>query len=324
MGRKKFSAAVDLGTNSFILTVVDEKGKLIFERLITVALGNEDEKMDIRIERARDALKFFVEKLRRMSIERIHIFGTQFFRKNPGLFELILQGVEGLKLDNAEFKILTEREEALFSYLSVKFDPDMYSIEAPLVVDIGGGSVETVFEVFGGVSSNIEYHSFEMGVWKLTNRFISDFPIGQKIRRKMREFVMEHLDEKLPKNRDLVGIGGTFVTLANMFLKKSPPFDSFDQLNNTRIPKMWLEKMNEKLFEFDLSKIEKIEGLPKDRAKIIPGGSLLVLTLLESFSKKDYFTVSSKGCRYSVAHFGFDLETPVRVLRTLQGGERST
>ncbi|MDI3473176.1 MAG: exopolyphosphatase / guanosine-5-triphosphate,3-diphosphate pyrophosphatase [Thermotogaceae bacterium] len=302
---KKTSAAIDLGSNSFILTIVDENGELVFEKLITVAIANESEPLQIRIERARNVLNYFVEKLEKMNTERAYIFGTQFFRKNPDVFNSVVENVKDSGSVKINIKILSEKEEALMSYFSVKLDPVMSEIVSPVVVDIGGGSVEIVFE-----GKSLNYKSLELGAWKLTNRFVEDFPIGFEIRKKMEDFVLQNLEIPDHIIGTLVGIGGTFVTLAAMFLKKD--FDSFSKLNGTKVPRKWLVETVENLFKLDLEDIRKIKGLPAERAKIIPAGGLVVMILMEQFSKEDHFIVSSKGCRYSVARFGFDLESLLR------------
>jgi len=294
----KLSAAIDLGTNSFILMVINKKDEIVLEKFETIALGDKKEELNIKIERAKKALRRFLNELEKISIEKLYIFGTQFFRKNPEFFEAILQDIQ---VNNLEAKILSEKEEALFSYFSVELDTKI-NINNPVVVDIGGGSVEIIFKE----SKTIRYKSLEIGAWQLTNRFVKQFPIGNETMKKMRGFISKQLANNQVKDRTLIGLGGTFVTLAAMY--KSRWFDSLEQLHNTKIPKDWIMKMREKLFEFTLDEIKKIPGLPEDRARIMPAGILLVSELLDRLSEKNHLVVSSKGCRYSIARYGFSLD----------------
>lgn len=308
MKTNKLSAAIDLGTNSFILTVIDDENKTVLEKYKTVALGNEKEKLDIRIERAKKALKEFLDELEKLPLRSLYIFGTQFFRKNPEIFEIVLQDVQ---VDSLKARILSEKEEALFSYLSVELD-EKIGISDPVVVDVGGGSVEIVFRE----SKTLHYQSLEIGAWQLTNKFVERFPIGREVMLEMRKYISEQLNNNQPTNGVIVGLGGTFVTLAAMYENKS--LDSFRSLHNTKVPKNWLEETCENLFESTLDEIKKTPNLPTDRARIMPAGILLSLEILDRLSNKDYLIVSARGCRYSIAKYGFDL----KALLSPQRGEQ--
>ena len=143
----KFTAAVDLGSNSFRLQV----GRLIDHQIypldglketVRLAAGLTPDKLldEPSQQRALRALSIFSERLRGFSPDAVRAVATNTFRvaKNAAEFLQTAEATLGFPIE-----VISGREEARLIYLGVA-----HTLANPaqrqLVVDIGGGSTELI------------------------------------------------------------------------------------------------------------------------------------------------------------------------------------
>src|SRR5688572_16410834 len=173
-------AAVDLGSNSFHLTVGRVEGDQIYpldSLKEAVRLGGgvtRDKELTPQVqERALATLKAFSERLAGMPRQAVRAVGTNALRvaKNAKPFLREAEKTLGFPIE-----VISGREEARLIYLGVAHSLPL-SPENRLVVDIGGGSTE--FIVGSGLKPKA-VESLYMGCVSYTDRFFGDGKIGKK------------------------------------------------------------------------------------------------------------------------------------------------
>ncbi|HQQ35426.1 MAG TPA: Ppx/GppA family phosphatase, partial [Rugosibacter sp.] len=172
----KFTAAVDLGSNSFRLQV----GRLIDHQIypldglketVRLAAGLTPDKLldEPSQQRALRALSIFSERLRGFSPDAVRAVATNTFRvaKNAAEFLQTAEATLGFPIE-----VISGREEARLIYLGVA-----HTLANPaqrqLVVDIGGGSTELII---GQNNEPLALESLYMGCVSYSLRF---FPQGR-------------------------------------------------------------------------------------------------------------------------------------------------
>ncbi len=215
-------AAVDCGTNSTRLLVLDADGRPV-ERLMRITRLGEGVDLDRRlrpdaIQRVVTILEEFHEVLERRSVERLRVVATSAARDATNADELLGAAEAAL---GTRPELLAGLEEARLSFLGATAGlPDM---GAPLLVaDIGGGSTELVVgrpgeEPLGAVSLDI-------GCVRLTERWIEHDPAGpEELANALSEVrdLLEDADRQVPAlglAERLVGLAGTVSAVAAMDL----------------------------------------------------------------------------------------------------------
>ncbi|MFA5537445.1 MAG: hypothetical protein WDA53_09810, partial [Bacillota bacterium] len=174
-------AVIDLGTNSTRMIVgsvkADQLKVLLRTRRVTrmgEGLGNQGEIIPAAQRRTIYALEQFKQILQVMSIKGLEIFATSVARRATDLAWL----EEAVKaLFQKELRVLSGREEALFSYLGATKGLETLSVLGglPVVVDIGGGSSEVCTMVKGSLKA----FSLEVGSVRGTEHPISEAALAE-------------------------------------------------------------------------------------------------------------------------------------------------
>ncbi|MBI2252022.1 MAG: hypothetical protein HYU63_04660 [Armatimonadetes bacterium] len=218
------------------------------------------------VQRTFKALTNLIKEARNDKVDKIVLVSTEVLRKAKNKKEF-------LRLFKTKFnlaiKILSRKEEAEFGALAVL---EKYSIKShPLIViDIGGGSAE-VSRLFG------------------RNKNFKSLPLFINIKLNKINFLKE--------KADLVGIGGTIVALACIFLKLKKI--DLKKIEGFSINLADLKKLNQEFLKLSYKKREKISGLEPQRADIILAGGMI----LEEFMRRFSF----KNCKVSSVNLLFGL-----------------
>ena len=280
-------AVVDAGSNSFILLIAqkkDDRVEYLVDLSTIVGMGSLLKgKNETTFTRALEVVKRYHKISDEFGVDKRVIVGTEIFRKLPKTyFEELSKGFD-------ISKILSGDEEARLSYLSVKED-EKIPISFPLVVDVGGGSVEFSFEKEGKIFSR----SLPIGAIVLTNKFVKSYPIGKQLEN-ARSFVSQTLDF-LP-HLPLVSIGGTGTTVVSILKRRN---FSPDVIHGSYVQVEELEELYRKLCSMRLEDMTKLVGMEKGREKIISSGILILIESAKATANKGMY-VSVRGHRYSVA-----------------------
>ena len=154
------------------------------------------------------------------------------------------------------------------------------SLENFLIVDIGGRSTEFIYDY----DKKIVSKSINIGVVSLSELFFDKLPPPEKSILLAQEYIKSNLFESnLFDGRLLVGVAGTFTSLASIFLEQT-------HFNEEEIHLKELK--NEDVFEIyskllhlnEPQIITKYKGLDPKRAKTIQAGILLAKEIISKYN----------------------------------------
>ena len=170
-------------------------------------------------------------------------------------------------------------------------------------MDVGGGSTEYIFRHAESFSGQLEMISLPLGAVRLTERFLlHDPPLHDEVKKLQTEIGKTLRCIPSPLEGDLVGIGGTAVTLGAMHLG----LDEFDgnKVHGLQLTLNELRDQVQELREKDLATRKEIKGLPPDRADIILAGAMIILGTMERL-QKETILISTHGLRYGLFYQSF-------------------
>lgn len=296
------AAAIDIGTNSVLLTVAagDPGGeaRILDDRAVITRLGQgvdrEGRLHPEAMARTAEAVAAFVAHARSLGAGHLRVVGTSATRdaRNTAEFEALLRARAGVALE-----ILSGEEEARLSYQAVRGDASLALPAGDLVViDIGGGSVEIIH----GTESGITFRaSLNRGAVRLTERFFhADPPTPTQIDAAAR-WVDASLASlpTLPAGAPVVGIGGTFVNLAAVRLAL-PAFEA-ERLHGLCLERAEIDRQFALFASRPTAARRGIVGLEPKRADVILAGALLLRRILAHLGAAGV-RVSVRGLRYGV------------------------
>lgn len=226
MSREGNVAVIDCGTNTFTLSVVSFAKEPWVERFamrVPVRLGVGGFKAGVirpdRFARGVDAMRILQEAARNYSVAEYMAFGTSALRdaSNKEAFVAAVLEATGISIT-----LIDGAQEAGLIWRGVRrtLVPGWRGeADSPLlVVDIGGGSVETMIVVGGDVRW---WHSFDLGVARLMEWASPSDPLGFEGRQKLEPFlnsVLAPLHAAIAQWKPvrLVGASGFFETLVDL------------------------------------------------------------------------------------------------------------
>ena len=195
-----------------------------------------------------------------------------------------------------EFLILSEADEARWSFLSVAQDPELRAVgEMLAVLDIGGGSVEVAL----GRDEIAQWFSFPAGAGRLRETTLpSDPPDEREVRNATRllDEIFEPL-RALPPPQRAVSIGGTGVNLAMLALE-STEFDPA-RAHGVWIHRETLAALRERLTRLSDTERRALPGIEPDRAPLLHIGALIMERALLALHC-EAIQVSMRGLRYGI------------------------
>lgn len=191
------------------------------------------------------------------------------------------------------FKVLSEREEALYSYVGA-----IKSLHIPnsLFFDIGGGSLEIVYAENFKIRKVI---SLPLGALRLTHQFDGrKGKFTEKNLKDLKRYIWNLLPSKkdlaISKDTKLVGVGGALRALARYEQRiTSYPLD---KIHNYKISHKSLDSTISGLSKMKSDDISKISVLGSSRAETIIAGSYVIETLMEKYDFSELY-VSNHGLR---------------------------
>ncbi len=253
---------------------MDEKGKLGKKPII----------------RAIDTLRLFRDIIQSQPIKSVLPIATSAVREASNKDEFL---EEVYKETGFRFKVLSEKEEALYSYVGA-----IKSLQIPntLFFDIGGGSLEIVHSEEFKIRKVI---SLPLGALRLTQQFIGkNDGFSEKNYKNMKRFISNLLPEKkemsLGKDTKLVGVGGVLRALAR-YDQKITKY-SLDKIHNYKMNSKFVKSIAKQLYKMRYEDIAKISVIGSSRAETIVAGSCVIDTIMEKFGFNN-LCVSNHGVR---------------------------
>ncbi|WP_078325084.1 Ppx/GppA phosphatase family protein [Mycobacteroides salmoniphilum] len=285
--------AVDCGTNSIRLLIsdIDDSGRLtdVHRAMRIVRLGQgvdaTGEFTPEAIARTEVALGAYAELMNSLGVQRVRMVATSAARdvSNRETFFAMTAELLGSVVAGAVAEVITGTEEAALSFAGAVGELD--STAGPyVVVDLGGGSTETVIGDTGGVKASF---SADIGCVRLTERCLhSDPPTADEIAA-AREVVRAQLARTfdavpVEQARTWVGVAGTFTTLAALAHR----LDAYDPaaIHLSRVPLGRLSEVTSELIAMPRAQRAALGPMHEGRVDVIGGGSIVVQELARELS----------------------------------------
>lgn len=277
--------AIDCGTNSTRLLVLDRSGVVCAREMTITRLGQgtDETKMlnEDAIGRTLDALSKYREILDQFGVVRVRASTTSAARDAHNRADLLNPAREIL---GVELEVLPGDEEGRLSFSGAT--SDMGDGLHALVVDVGGGSTEFAAGVTGGDGGLDAVTSLNIGCVRITERFLlSDPPSPAELERARIEVaeVISALrrEPKFTKPTILVAVAGTVATLAT----RARGLDAYDgaETHGTTVTRAFVDEELAALSKMTVSDRREAPGIEAARADVIVGGILVVQQVLESF-----------------------------------------
>ncbi|HHO54106.1 MAG TPA: hypothetical protein ENK18_25355, partial [Deltaproteobacteria bacterium] len=214
-------AAIDIGSNSILLTIVDGD-RVLHDEARTAALGRGLGDRGLfspdRMARATEVLSDYVEiagshGIGACAIEAVATSAARRAMNAETFFDRVRQRL-GLRV-----RIISGGEEACLTWLGGQHELELPS--GPILgVDLGGGSTELIL----GRARRLEQRiSLEVGSVRLTEAYLEHDPDG-RIHAETLPPMLEHIEGELERFSldtrpwGIVGIGGTITTLVALRL----------------------------------------------------------------------------------------------------------
>ena len=286
-------AAIDIGTNSFHLVIVEVdtntgKFNILGREKESVRLGSGSTDMKHlgkdAMNRGIDALKKFAA-LADSAGAPVRAIATSAVREAVNQQEFIMRArtEAGIRVE-----VASGIEEARFIYLGILQSVPVFD-KRILMIDIGGGSTEFLI----GRGRDIAFdNSLKLGAIRLTERFFGDKDTESKSVKACREYIKGFMStvtrESAQHKFDIaVGSSGTIMNLANIInIKRGGAADA--KLNNFIFTKDELLDVVSGILEAKTLKQRlKIPGLDPSRADIITAGAILLEQIFKELKLKE-------------------------------------
>jgi len=296
-------AAIDIGTNSIHLVVVEFDGRAfhVIDReksMVRLGLGmfGEMRLTDRAFNEGVEVLGRYTKLAESRGVEEILAVATSATR----------EAENGTEFLNAIFqrtgvmpRVISGSEEARLIFLAVRHAIDLGG-ECGLVIDIGGGSVEVAV---GNQSDVLLAQSMRLGVQRLVHRQGGAHSLGTRELYELSGYVQGAAAEVMAEAKRygcarVVGTSGTIRTLgeAAHLLSGGAPFRSS---NAQSVRRRDLRELVRRLNELDAPKRARFPGIGEGRADTIHLGGVLLLELLE-MARAEEFTLCDTSLREGV------------------------
>jgi exopolyphosphatase / guanosine-5'-triphosphate,3'-diphosphate pyrophosphatase len=279
-------AAVDVGTNSVRLLVLDAAGQRVTRRMTITRLGYGVDRTghldDDALARTLDTIAGYHDVWREHGVEHVRIAATSAVRDASDR-DRFFDGVRDITGVDAE--VITGDEEARTAYLGASRGVD---VARPLtVLDIGGGSTElivgTAEDTVGGAVS------LQLGCVRLTERVLTGDPPGPDAMAAASHEIAARLDEaddvlgdrRVGDTATLVGVAGTITTLAALHLG----LDRYDEdaIHATSVPAAAVRAWSDRLLAMTSAERAGLGAIQAGREDVIAAGVLIVRHVVERY-----------------------------------------
>jgi exopolyphosphatase/guanosine-5'-triphosphate,3'-diphosphate pyrophosphatase len=285
-------AAIDIGTNSVHMIVVQVRPDLSFEVIdrekVMVRLGAGGLDGRALTTESMSAALQSLSKFKRIAdshaVDEIVAAATSATREaeNGGEFLAEIARQTGIRP-----RVISGAEEAQLIHKAAVYGVDVGSARA-VVIDIGGGSVEITL----GTGTDMQLaRSFKVGVIRLTERFVRSDPIAGRDERKLVKHVVAEISAHVEQIRAVgfdrvIGTSGTILSLgavAATAARGTPP----PELRNLRVSAKQLRRLRKEVVARDIKNRLEIPGLDPRRADLVVAGAVLLDTILQALGAEE-------------------------------------
>ncbi|MCB9743304.1 MAG: Ppx/GppA family phosphatase [Alphaproteobacteria bacterium] len=288
-------ASIDVGSNSLLLTVVEDSGAVVHDEVQVVGLGRGLGDLG-HMQPARRAhgavvLAEYVATAAALGVpaSEIRAVATSGARRAvdaPAFFAEI-EAAHGLKV-----RTISGEEEARLSYLGALQGLEL----APpphLVVDLGGGSTELVLGSGAEMSWRV---SLEVGAVRLTEGFIDLADIRDADRAALRAHLQAEM-RALPESErpsEIIAVAGTATTLAAVDLGLERYVA--ERVHGHHLSVAALEAMADRLAAADAAERRRISAIEPKRGDFLMAGAEVLIAVCR-WAGHEGLTTSNGGLR---------------------------
>jgi len=285
-------AAIDIGTNSIHMIVVQIRPDLSFEvvdrekEMVRLGAGGLDGRS--LTPTAMTAALQTLAKFRRLAdshkVDEIVAAATSAVREADNGGDFI---AEVARRTGINVRVISGNDEARLIHMAAVYGVHMGGSPA-VVIDIGGGSVEVTL----GTASHLTHaRSFKVGVIRLTERFVRTDPLSSRDERRLVKHINKEIGEYLDGIADrrfdrVIGTSGTILSLGALALSEEGLADP-EAVRNRRVSAKSIRRTRKRLIGVDLEARLQMDGLDPRRADIAVAGSVLLDTILRRLGAAD-------------------------------------
>lgn len=300
-------AAIDIGTNSVLLLVVEGdagQGYAVLEERCTITrIGKGVDQSGLlaedRVAQTLEVLRDYVSALRSLGVQTAKAIGTSALRdaSNGAVFLREAQSILGSPVE-----IVSGTREAELVLGGVRSTFPELGPEA-LVFDIGGGSTEFIIPNEADLEPQVI--SLNIGTVRLTERHIHQDPPDRETLDTLKRAIDAELAALPPVFSDraatLIGVAGTVTTLAALSLQ----MEDYDgaAINGFCLALPEIDRITDQLLSLSLDERKRLPGLMPQRADVIISGAILTGAILRFF-KVDHCRVCDRGVRWGAIYEG--------------------
>lgn len=265
--------AVDIGTNSMRLLILDEEGRVIERHVEITGLGTGLDAAgrlgDEPMRRTLEVLEGFGDRLR--TCDEVRVVATSASREAENGPEFIDRAADAL---GHRPEVISGDQEARLAYRGAMDSLDPPAGSLPTVVDIGGGSTE-----FVGPDTQV---SCPIGSVKLTDRLLSERPVPFDRLEAAAAAASEAITISPVENGNhwMVGVAGTWTSLVGLVRGRYAP----GEIHGTVLTRTDVDRLVVKLASLSFAETERLPGLEPARARVILGGSIIAREALRRFA----------------------------------------
>jgi exopolyphosphatase / guanosine-5'-triphosphate,3'-diphosphate pyrophosphatase len=300
-------AAVDVGTNSVRLLVVDAAGDRITRELTITRLGQGVDATGRlhpdALARTFDAIAGYRRTWETHGVDHaVRISATSAVRDAANRDDFFA-GVR--RVAGVDAEVLSGEEEAALAFAGAAGAVDVARPTA--VIDVGGGSTELI--VGDGDGHVVGSVSLQLGCVRLTERHLRGDPPSDDEVASARATVATRLDEadevlarqgaSLRDVASLIGVAGTATTVAALHLG----LDAYreEAIHGTRVPTDALEAWAERLVAMSTAERAELGPVQPGREDVLHGGALVLAGVLRRYGLAELVVSEADGLDGAVA-----------------------
>src|SRR6202165_1653174 len=296
------TSAIDIGSNSIRQTIADVSPtgtiRVVDEMKAAPRLGAglyETGKLsEVAIQNALTTLTRMATLANQLGVKRTEVVATSAVREaaNGDEFLKLVRAETGLKV-----RVLRGEDEARLSFRSALAHFDL-GVGRSVVMDIGGGSLELAWSADDLPDRLI---SLPLAAIRATEGYLGPDKKKKGMRKLRKHVYLElrrHLSARHWHATRIVCSGGTFTTLASIYLARIG-MENAKTVHGTVIPRVELEHIVDMLHNMSLAERQGLPGLNAARSDIIVGGLAVAAEVAARVEARE-LVISAYGIREGI------------------------
>ena len=284
------AAAIDIGSNSIRLLVIDEDlNELHRETNVTgLARGVDAGGLlsDTAVAETLDVISRYAGVIEYHGVARLGAVATSASRDAANGPEVMQRIAEAL---GAEPAIIDGHEEASLAFAGAR--SHLPGSHDRIVIDIGGGSTE----IIEGVDEVAWAHSYDIGSVRITDRHLAAKPASPEVVAEAEEDARAVFsDPAVPQigGAQVVGVAGSFANLAAISLGLRD-YDSA-AVHGSALTRSHVSDLIDRFIPLTLDDLRRVPGMHPKRAPVMLGGAVVARAAMDSVGASELI-VSAHG-----------------------------